>query len=152
MTNQNRLEKLKKIAHFLDNQFEGPFGIRFGLDPLLGLIPLVGDLITLGYSLSILINAHKMGCSMPVLIRMTLNLMIEFLIEKIPFLGSIGDALWKANSKNISLLEKHLLDSKKLRQKSLFILVILVTVLLVFALSMAYVAYMALNWLISFFV
>jgi len=96
----------------MDSQFEGPFGFRFGWDGLIGLIPFLGDFITNVISIYIISQAMLMGCSASVLLRMGLNLLVENLLDLIPFLGNFFDFFWKANEKNLRLLELHSLDPK----------------------------------------
>jgi hypothetical protein len=107
-----KLENIKKITRLMDSQFLGPFGLRFGLDGLLGLIPFVGDFITNAISIYIISQATMMGCSASVLLRMGLNLLIENLLDLIPFFGNVFDFFWKANEKNLRLLELHSLNPK----------------------------------------
>lgn len=106
----------------MDSKFIGPFGIRFGLDGIIGLIPFVGDFIGSAISLYIMIQAGSMGCSPAVLVRMGLNLLIENVIEMIPFAGNVFDFFWKANNKNIALLESHTLNPKGATNQSRLVL------------------------------
>ena len=110
--NHPKLLRLKKLSVLMDSKFQGPLGWRFGLDGILGLIPVLGDFITIAISLYIVFQSAMMGCSPSVLMRMGLNLLIETVIEMIPILGNIFDFVWKANNKNIELLETHLLDAR----------------------------------------
>ena len=88
--------------------FAGPFGFKFGLDGILGFIPLVGDFVTSFISLYIVLQAALLGCGPSVILRMGLNILVENLIDVLPLLGNVFDFIWKANNKNISLLEQHL--------------------------------------------
>ena len=96
----------------MDSKFSGPLGFKFGLDGLLGVVPIVGDFFGSAVSLYIIYEAAMLGCGPSVLMRMGLNVFIESLIEMIPLLGNIFDFVWKANDKNIVLLETHLLNPK----------------------------------------
>lgn len=92
----------------MDSQFSGPFGFKYGLDGLLGLIPVLGDFITSFISLYIVLQAALLGCGPSVILRMGLNLLIENLIDVLPLFGNVFDFIWKANNKNILLIEQHL--------------------------------------------
>lgn len=79
-----------------------------GLDPLIGLIPGLGDLIGAGVAIWVVAEAARLGASGFVLFRMGLNIAIDTLGGAIPVAGDVFDALWKANLKNVRLLERHL--------------------------------------------
>jgi hypothetical protein len=102
-----KVYRLKKLSFLMDSQFSGPFGFKFGLDGVLGLIPVVGDFITSFISLYIIFQAALLGCGPSVILRMGLNILIENLIDVLPVLGNVCDFIWKANNKNIVLIEQH---------------------------------------------
>lgn len=104
---REKLDHLKKVSTALDSQFQGPFGLRFGWDAIIGLIPGVGDAITTGFSFYILAHAALMGCKPSTLLRMGMNVLMENVIDIVPFLGNVFDFFWKANNKNIQILESH---------------------------------------------
>lgn len=112
MNDPKKLEQLKKISVLMDSKFQGPLGFKFGLDGILGLIPFVGDFFTTAISLYIVGQSALLGCSPSVLLRMGLNILIENLLDMIPVVGSVFDFVWKANNKNISLLESHMLNPR----------------------------------------
>jgi len=105
---QRGLKQLGRLAKFMDAQFRIPgTDIRFGLDGIIGLIPGAGDLSTFavsGYMLWIMANN---GASGFVLARMTLNILIDALIGSIPILGDIFDIAFKANMRNMRLMQEH---------------------------------------------
>ena len=102
------LSKLESIARWMDSQFRIPgTSIRFGLDSVLGLIPGIGDTITLASTIYILGYAHRMGVPFHVKVRMAWNALIDWLIGLVPLFGDIFDVGWKANHKNVALLKKH---------------------------------------------
>jgi Domain of unknown function (DUF4112) len=109
MRNKNRgIEELRRMTIFLDTRFKGPFGTNFGIDALVGLIPGIGDVITSAISFYIITQAAALGVGASTLIRMSINLLFENLIDMVPLLGNIFDFYWKANRKNMELLEAHL--------------------------------------------
>jgi hypothetical protein len=105
---QQAPEDIKRLSKLMDSEFGAPGGFRFGWDGLLGLIPFVGDLVTNGASLYIVLRAAGLGCPPSVLLRMGLNLFIDNLLDVIPLLGNILDFVWRANNKNVALLESYL--------------------------------------------
>ncbi len=99
-------QSLRRLARLLDSQFSiGNF--KFGLDPLLGLVPGLGDFISLTISGGFLALAAKHGASRKLLILMALNVLLDAVIGSIPILGQIIDFFYKANDRNVRLLEKH---------------------------------------------
>lgn len=107
-----RLERLRFLANLLDTCIMLPGGYRIGLDPILGLIPGVGDLIGAGISLYIVREAAKLGIPKWVVLRMLANVGTEALIGFIPVLGDVFDAAFKANMRNLRLLELHYSPAK----------------------------------------
>lgn len=100
------LKRAERIAYMMDEQFS-IFGYRFGLDTLIGFIPGLGDIITTAFALYILWIGQQMKLPRIVLIRMALNIAIDFGVGAIPVLGDIGDWLFKANSRNLRILKKY---------------------------------------------
>lgn len=115
---EKKLRQLKSLGVLLDSKIQGPLGIRFGLDALLGLIPVIGDFSTSLASLYIIAASAQLGCSLPILLRMILNVALENFVGVIPFLGNIFDFYWKANNKNVALLEEFLKYPQQVSRKS----------------------------------
>lgn len=101
-----RIRAAKVIAKLLDTQFNIA-GVKFGFDPIIDLIPWVGDVIGVLLSLFILHTAYKVGVSKVDFAKMIGNITIDFLVGLIPFLGVIFDVVYKANIRNIAILEKY---------------------------------------------
>ena len=101
------VERAKRLATLLDSQFSVA-GVKFGLDAIVGLIPGVGDLATTLAGLYPVWVAQRHGLGKLVKGRMLLNLLIDFLVGSVPVLGDVFDVGFKANLKNVSLLEKAL--------------------------------------------
>lgn len=103
------LANLKALSQLMDNAFTLPgTNIRFGLDSIIGLVPFLGDTLGLAISGYIVSVAHKVGAPWHIKARMSWNIFIDWLIGIVPFIGDIFDIGWKANTKNVALLEKHL--------------------------------------------
>lgn len=108
-----RLEALRKAARLLDSAFVVPgTSFRIGLDPLLGLVPGLGELASPIFAIGILWHAHEFGVPRPVLFRMMFNVAIDALVGAIPVAGDVFDAAWKANTANLALLERHMSEPR----------------------------------------
>lgn len=119
-----RFQRLSWLSHLLDNAIPVPgTSYRFGLDPILGLIPAAGD--SLGAILSVVIiwESAQLGASRPTLLRMILNVLFEALVGIVPVLGDLFDVAWKANARNLSLLEQELDSPTTCRRVNLFFLI-----------------------------
>jgi hypothetical protein len=105
MPKEETRERLNRLAWLLDNSIPIP-GTNFtiGLEALIGLVPVVGDLIGVALSSYIVNEARKLGVGRAVLIRMGFNVAVEGLVGLIPFAGDLFDAAWKANQRNVRLL------------------------------------------------
>lgn len=102
-----RLARLDRLADRLDDNFR-VFGIRFGWDSVLGLIPGVGDIAAAAPGAYIITQAARMGSRRRVLARMGLNSATDFVIGSIPVLGDIFDIAFKSNRRNIALLRQEI--------------------------------------------
>lgn len=146
-----RLERLKKISRLMDSQFEGPLGWKFGLDPLIGLIPFLGDALTSLISFYIVAEAYAMGCGFSVLLRMLFHIILEGLIKAIPGLGLLFDFYWKSNLKNIELLERHVQSPQQTQRSSLFFLVAIGFIFLASMVAVLSLSIWFLAWLVQLF-
>jgi len=117
---RGRLQRLRSLAWLLDNSIPLPGGFRIGLDAVIGLIPGVGDAVGALISVYILNEARLLGAPRSVLLRMSGNVMLETLVGAIPFAGDLFDAGFKANARNIALLERYQLDPKGSSRSSRF--------------------------------
>jgi len=82
-------------------------GMSFGLDPIVGAIPIVGDAISVGLSLYIFYVGQQMNISRLDRARMVINIALDFIVGLIPLLGDIFDVAFKANVRNLKILEKY---------------------------------------------
>jgi hypothetical protein len=114
------IRRLESIADLLDSRFRIPgTDIRFGLDALLGLIPGLGDSVSLLPALYLMMEAKRLGASKFLLTRMAMNVGIDWLVGSIPLLGDIFDVGFKANRRNIRLLRDTLTASSPSRPASM---------------------------------
>jgi hypothetical protein len=102
------LDALRRWAVLLDSVFRVPgTNIRFGLDAIVGLIPGIGDISTPVFAAMLLLQAVRMRLPFVVQARMVLNAAIDMLVGLVPVLGDLVDIGWKANLRNLALLERH---------------------------------------------
>lgn len=109
MRTLDRLDRLRRIARFMDTAVEVPvIGVRVGLDPLLGLLPVAGDVLAAVISGWILVEARRMGAPWGLIGRMLGNVALDLSVGAVPLVGDLFDVLYRANLRNVALLEKHL--------------------------------------------
>ena len=107
--NSDSLSRARTLARILDSAVRIPgTDIRFGLDPLLGLVPGLGDVAGAGFASYLLIVAARLGVPRVVLARMLLNIGIDTVVGTVPVLGDVFDVGWKANTRNLALMERYL--------------------------------------------
>ena len=107
-TRESQLDALRRYAVLLDSQFRVPgTGIRFGLDAIIGLLPGIGDISTPIFATLLIIQGVRMRLPAVVQARMVLNAAIDMLVGFIPILGDLVDIGFKANLRNLALLERH---------------------------------------------
>lgn len=109
MVTTKHLRYAEYITNFLDTKFS-ILGIRIGLDPFLDFIPILGPVIGSGMSAYLLWIGIKMNVSGWILLRMLLNIFIDYVIGNVPFIGFFGDWLFKANVRNLTLLKEQVTD------------------------------------------
>ncbi|WP_207426834.1 DUF4112 domain-containing protein [Pedobacter sp. SYSU D00535] len=135
-----RLKWVEKLSYLLDEQFRIPgTRFRFGLDPIMNLVPFLGDVSGFVISAALVLTMAKNGASSRIVALMAVNIVLDATIGAIPIIGQIFDFFYKANSRNIRLLREHYYEGKHqgsgkgiLIGVSIFLLVLFV--LLLFAL------------------
>jgi hypothetical protein len=96
------------IARLMDNAFVIPgTNIRFGLDPIIGLIPALGATTTSLVSIALIALSARRGVPKVVLARMAANVLVNAAIDSVPVLGDIGSVFYRSNARNYDLLRKH---------------------------------------------
>ncbi len=102
------LARLQKLADFLDAAVTVPgTSIQIGIDGVIGLIPGIGDSITLPAGLWIVYRASRLGVPKRLLARMLFNVGVDYVFGLIPLLGDLFDIAWKANRRNVALVRTH---------------------------------------------
>jgi hypothetical protein len=115
----SELKRARRVAHVLDDLIRIP-GTRWriGLDPLLGLIPGAGDWMGWAASLHLMATAVRAGADAWTLCRMAGNLILDAVVGAVPVLGDAFDMAWKANDRNLRLLERVVADPGGTRSAS----------------------------------
>jgi hypothetical protein len=102
------LDWLRWWAALLDSRFRIPgTNIRFGLDPVLSLVPGLGDLASPLFTVALLVQGLQQRVPAVVLARMIANALLDAFIGAVPVAGSVADIFWRANVRNLALLERH---------------------------------------------
>ena len=111
---EETFERLDKLSKLLDTALVIPgTNIRFGVDALIGLVPVVGDMITTAISSWLIYEAHRLGISRFALWRMMGNVAIDGLIGSIPLLGDAFDVVFRANRRNVAILRDQLAKRRR---------------------------------------
>lgn len=96
------LHRMEAVAHALDESIRIPgTNTSVGIDPILGVFPVVGDLVSAGFSLYLVAESANLGVSYTTLLRMIANISIDVVGGSIPYAGTLFDSFWKANRRNI---------------------------------------------------
>jgi hypothetical protein len=112
------LRRVRALALLMDSQWEIPgTGFRVGIDPILGLVPGIGDALTTLISLYIVAEAKRLGVRKRTLTRMLLNVGADAFVGVIPLAGDVFDAAFRANARNLRLLELDLLEQQERQQR-----------------------------------
>jgi hypothetical protein len=108
-TRARQVEELERLASWMDDRFVIPgTGIRFGLDPVLGLIPGIGDTAASLISAYVIYRAFSLGVPRALLARMCGNVVLDWLVGLVPVVGDLFDFGFKANRRNARLLREHM--------------------------------------------
>ena len=128
---EEKLIRLKRLSERLDNTFTIP-GTKYkiGIEALIGAVPIIGDLIGGILASYIMYSGMKMGAPPRIIARMAVNIAIDFAIGSIPIIGDLFDLVWKANRKNVELIEDATLDDKEEQKLNYLIITALILVLL----------------------
>lgn len=109
LTREQRIARLEAIAKLLDVAFILPgTKIRYGIDGLIGLIPVIGDIITTAISLWLVREARALGAPWYITARMLGNVAVDGVVGMVPFVGDAFDVMFRANMRNVRLLRRWL--------------------------------------------
>ncbi len=149
ITDARRLRDLyliERVVRLTDTMFRIPgTRFRFGLDPIIGLFPFFGEVVSFVIGVGLIGAMARHGASGKVIARMVINVLIDLTLGSIPLVGDLFDAYWKANHRNLKLLKAHLIEGQ--HQGSAWgILLTAGLVLLVVAGLVFYLLWQLLTW------
>lgn len=111
--NSSSMRLVEEMARWLDSKFVIPgTNIRFGLDPIISLVPVLGDLFSYLLSAALIYTMHNHGASRKVVIKMVMNSTLDAVIGSIPLIGSVFDVFYRSNDRNLRLLREHIHEGK----------------------------------------
>ena len=144
--------ELEVLSRVMDNQFRIPIlGWRFGLNPLIDLVPGIGDAATTLVALYIMSSAVRYRVPKITLLRMGINIAIYFVVGLIPFAGDAFDAWWKPNIRNITLLRRRATvsaeEARKARKSDWLFVGLIILILLVLLVGSLFVTYLILKFI-----
>ncbi|WP_424014644.1 DUF4112 domain-containing protein [Halorubrum xinjiangense] len=103
------IKRVQFVAYVLDEGVRVPgIGYRIGIDPLLGILPGAGDVLTGGISLYVVVEAARLGVSYTTLLKMIANISVDVVVGTVPLVGDLFDVVWKANTRNFELVLEEL--------------------------------------------
>lgn len=116
------VKRARFVAHLLDDSVPVPgTNYRVGLDPILSVVPVSGDVVGGVCSMYIVAEAARLGVPMTTIVEMLANVAVDVGGGSIPVLGTAFDAFWKANIRNVELLEEHLRSGEEPERDSVMI-------------------------------
>jgi Domain of unknown function (DUF4112) len=143
-----KVNRLRRLSQLLDNAIPIPgTGYRVGIDPILGLLPSGGDTLAGALGAYIVIESARMGIPRKVVGQMVRNIIFDSVIGIVPVLGDLFDVGWKANVKNIALLEKHLHLTQHNRPSDRLFLIGLIILLTAIIIGFTFLTIVIIRWL-----
>lgn len=102
------LARSRAVATLMDDAVRVPgTSVRVGIDPIVGVLPVAGDLLMALLSLYIVVEGLRLGVGARTAFRMVVNVALDVVVGSVPFVGDLFDAVWKANQRNVALIERH---------------------------------------------
>jgi hypothetical protein len=149
---EKRVHWTERLVRLLDDGVRIPgTSIGVGLDAILGLlVPGAGDAVTAVGALALFYAAYREGVPKRVLARMALNVAVDLIVGAVPLLGDVFDLVWKANRKNLTLIERHRQEPEAPPRLRDYVLLALAVALMVVALAVpVLVLGLGVSWLSS---
>jgi hypothetical protein len=147
--NSPELLWVERVSRLLDSKFRIPgTSIRFGLDPVFGLLPVAGDLAAMTISLSLIYTMYRYGASGRLVAKMILNVLLDASIGSIPLIGTIFDVYYKANNRNVKLLRQYYQEGRH-RGTATGVIIPVLLVLFLIIIMLFYLAWLLISFLIG---
>ncbi|MFC4358479.1 DUF4112 domain-containing protein [Halobium salinum] len=106
------VERMRTVARLMDSAVDVPgTNTSVGLDPVLGAIPVVGDVVSAGFSLYIVLESARLGVGFSTLLKMLANVTVDVAGGSVPYVGPLFDAVWKANEWNLEMALEELAEA-----------------------------------------
>jgi Domain of unknown function (DUF4112) len=129
-----RIQLLRRWARMLDSAFRVPgTQFRVGIDPLIGLVPGIGDLVSPIFGVLIIWHAASLRVPKVVLARMVINAVVDGVAGAVPIVGDALDFFWRANEWNMALLERHAVPGRPATSGDLLFVIVCVLVVVLAA-------------------
>ncbi len=136
LTDADRAAGIRTLARMLDSAVKIPgTGIRVGAESVFGLIPVVGDIAGAAHSGYIVLASARLGAPAPTVVRMLVNIGIDTFVGAVPVLGDMFDVGWRANMRNVELLEGHLDSPAESQPANRWVVIAVVVALLLLAIG-----------------
>jgi hypothetical protein len=153
--NDNVLPKgtgwIKSVSYLLDEQFRFPgTKFRFGLDPIMNIIPGIGDFTGFVISSGLLFGLARKGASNKLVVLMCLNILIDSTIGAIPIIGQIFDFFFKSNTRNLKLMREHYIEGKH-QGSGKNVIIIAVIFLIIMLVILVFTLIKLSEWVIGWF-
>lgn len=143
-----RLKRLRSLSHVLDNAIPIPgTTYRVGIDPILGLVPGAGDFLGTAFSAYIVMEAAMLGLPRQTLVRMVFNILLDEVVGAVPVLGDWFDFGFKANTRNMALLETHMASPQSSRRTDWWFIILLLGVLILLVIGITAISVIILRLL-----
>lgn len=143
---------VRRLAWLLDDVIRIPgTNLRFGIDPLLGLLPGGGDLAGGVLSGYIILAAARAGAPPSVLVRMGANVVVDAIVGTVPLLGDLFDAGFKANRRNAALLDRYIDAPRPVERRSRVVLLLVLLALAAVLIGAAVLGILLVRWIVAQF-
>ena len=148
----DRLSQARTLTRLLDSVVRVPgTSMRFGLDPIIGLVPGLGDVAGAVLSGYLVLLASRLGAPTSVIVRMLGNIVVDTVGGTVPVIGDLFDAGWKSNTRNLALLERHLGQPESTKRASRAVVWGTAAALLLLAIGAAAVGLLIVRWVLDAF-
>ena len=136
LNDADRAASVRTLARMLDSAVRIPgTGIRVGAESVFGLIPVIGDVAGAALSGYIVLASARLGAPASTIFRMIVNIGIDTIVGAVPILGDLFDIGWRANTRNVALLDSHLGGAPQSQRANRWVVVGVVLALLLLAIG-----------------
>lgn len=144
------MDRARALARALDSAVRIPgTNMRFGLDAVIGLVPGLGDVAGAAMGSYLVLLGSRLGAPKPVLARMVFNVVLDTLAGVIPVAGDLFDVAWKANTRNMALLERYIDRPAATKRSSTAFVLAIIAALALLAVGGIVLAVVVVQWLIG---